>query len=195
MLLRQNHYTNNNSGSLTNGTSNSTNNSSSNNSDNSNNNMNNSRTNTQQRNATIFSNPMKQSQQVGAWGVRRPRCSVHWALAFSYPLHCTTVYTLLHSPSVALPSPDPCIRSCFELAHFTITLSSLIQISCTCFVVVNCGLLQMPYKRSPSPGQQQWQSNRGNYWSGQQKMPYHSPYIQNNNYNVSVCTVYQYIVV
>ncbi|KAL5260902.1 hypothetical protein ACHWQZ_G006819 [Mnemiopsis leidyi] len=42
---------------------------------------------------------------------------------------------------------------------------------------------QMPYKRSPSPAQQQWQSNRGNYWSGQQKMPYHSPYMQNNNYN------------
>ena len=43
----------------------------------------------------------------------------------------------------------------------------------------------MPYKRSPSPAQQQWQSNRGNYWSGQQKMSYHSPYMQNNNYNVS----------
>ncbi|XP_063694496.1 RNA-binding motif, single-stranded-interacting protein 2-like isoform X2 [Bolinopsis microptera] len=42
---------------------------------------------------------------------------------------------------------------------------------------------QMPYKRSPSPAQQQWQSNRGNYWSGQQKMSYHSPYMQNNNYN------------
>lgn len=42
----------------------------------------------------------------------------------------------------------------------------------------------MPYKqRSPSPAQQQWQSNRGSYWAGQQKMPYHSPYMQNNSYN------------
>lgn len=43
---------------------------------------------------------------------------------------------------------------------------------------------QVGYKqRSPSPGQQQWQNNRGNYWTGQQKVPYHSPYMQNNNNN------------
>lgn len=42
---------------------------------------------------------------------------------------------------------------------------------------------QVAYKqRSPSPGQ--WQGGRNNYWTGQsQKMPYHSPYMQNSSYN------------
>ena len=83
VLLRQNHYSNNTGAGLTNGSINNSNSNSI-----SSENINNSRQ-SQQRNTAIFSNPIKQAQQVGlqCYGILRTTTVVTLQLLSAFRLH------------------------------------------------------------------------------------------------------------